>query len=491
MTKVRKSLFFSLIERYFSIFLALVSGVVVSRILRPEDIGLYSLAASFIGLAQVLRDFGASTFIIQTPSISQADIESAFGVSLCIGVLLFLLVIGASPLAAYYFHDQRLQSALGLLALNFLIVPLGAPAMSLLTREMRFDLLFWINSGAAIAGFVVTVVSAMQGMAFFSLIFGALALNITTSAGCLAFRRSHIVLRPSLRNWRKVARVGSHTTSAQIFITAGGTAIESITGRLFGFATLAQLSRAQGLMNVFHQDISRAIRSVAFPALSEANRNDHGAENAYLRLVVMMTVFGWPFYAFLATFSLPVVRLMYGEQWHEAASLAPFFCLAGSIAVLWNMIPAMFAATGKTEHLPKMELWSNSVRLAIVGGGLLVFPRPAAMPIFLSISFLFSAIFFYVLKQRYIGNNWAQWKSLVGKSALVSCATMLPAWIGLLLMYLFDLHLSDVMVLLLGGLLCLISWLAALKLLRHPLVEDKAFIALEQKCFSLMKAVKR
>lgn len=64
MTSVSRSLLISLSECYFLIALQLVSFVVLARLLTPEDIGLYSVSAAFIGLAHVVRDFGVGSYYL-------------------------------------------------------------------------------------------------------------------------------------------------------------------------------------------------------------------------------------------------------------------------------------------------------------------------------------------------------------------------------------------------------------------------------------------
>lgn len=46
MTSIRRSLAFSLIERYALIGLGLVSYVLIARVLTPEEIGIYSVTAA-------------------------------------------------------------------------------------------------------------------------------------------------------------------------------------------------------------------------------------------------------------------------------------------------------------------------------------------------------------------------------------------------------------------------------------------------------------
>jgi O-antigen/teichoic acid export membrane protein len=65
MVSLRRSMAISIAERYLSIALTLVSFVVVARLLTPTDIGLFSIASAIVGVAQVVRDFGVGSYLVQ------------------------------------------------------------------------------------------------------------------------------------------------------------------------------------------------------------------------------------------------------------------------------------------------------------------------------------------------------------------------------------------------------------------------------------------
>jgi len=51
MASIRKSLALSLAERYSGILISIAGTVILARLLSPAQIGVYSVAASFVGLA--------------------------------------------------------------------------------------------------------------------------------------------------------------------------------------------------------------------------------------------------------------------------------------------------------------------------------------------------------------------------------------------------------------------------------------------------------
>ena len=60
---IRRSIAFSVADRYASIALGFVTTIILSRLLTPKDFGIFSIAMSFVVLADIFRDFGTGNLV--------------------------------------------------------------------------------------------------------------------------------------------------------------------------------------------------------------------------------------------------------------------------------------------------------------------------------------------------------------------------------------------------------------------------------------------
>lgn len=86
MSSMRTALLFSFAERYALIAVNLVSNLLIARLLTPDQIGVYSVTLAVISIAQVLRDFGVASYLVQVKDLTEDHIRTALGVTLIIGV---------------------------------------------------------------------------------------------------------------------------------------------------------------------------------------------------------------------------------------------------------------------------------------------------------------------------------------------------------------------------------------------------------------------
>ncbi|MEE4659136.1 MAG: oligosaccharide flippase family protein, partial [Halieaceae bacterium] len=277
------------------IAISLAGSMLLARLLTPEEIGIYSVSLAVIGIAQVVRDFGIGSFLIQEKQLTEAHIRTAFGFSLLIGTTLFVIVFFAAPLAGQFYDDQRLVETMRISALNFLVLPFCSISLSLLRRNMLFKRLAAVGVAAALTGFSVGVSLAYAGYGPNSMALGAVASNIVTGTLAWLVRTDRKLLLPSLSEWRVILKFGSQSSAASVVTTISTDINDLALGRILGFAPVAMISRAQGLMNLFHRDIMGAIRGVMFPAFAKAHREGQSVDAQYIRSVTNVTAFAWPF----------------------------------------------------------------------------------------------------------------------------------------------------------------------------------------------------
>lgn len=63
-------------QRYGAFVVSFITTIVVSRILTPTEIGIYSAAAVVLQLASIFRDFGMYEYLVQKKLTCSGNFES-------------------------------------------------------------------------------------------------------------------------------------------------------------------------------------------------------------------------------------------------------------------------------------------------------------------------------------------------------------------------------------------------------------------------------
>jgi lipopolysaccharide exporter len=476
MNSIRQALVFSFVEKYALIILSLVTYVLIARLLTPEEIGIYSVTAALVGIAQVIREFGVGNFLIQEKSLTKAHVDTALGFSMLAGGLMFVAFFASAPLIGAFYNDGRIAFILRVVSLNFLILPFCSIALSLLRREMKFDRLLIVNLVSGVVGFVVTLGLALTGQGPQSMAWGAVACNVVTAAGAwLALKGALRPARASLSEWRQLLSFGGQSTFAGAITSAAMDINDLVMGKVLGFAPVAMLNRAMGLMNLFHRDLMGAARNVAYPAFAAAHRQGIDLEARFVFSVAVVTAFGWPFYGFLALFPLETLRLMAGPQWDAAAPLVRVFAAAGMFSSMFILIPTLVMAVGRVDLASRADVVVHLARVLLIVVVAVVFKSLMAVALAFLVSFMLALPVFFAYKNRCVPNDWHALSRGLWRSLQVTLLTLaLPALLSVLagVDRSRPMHMGSFLLACLAGLL---AWVVAVRVSRHPLSQDAIY----------------
>src|SRR5579875_2072409 len=96
--------------------LSFASVATVARLLGPDAYGVMGMANLLIVFILNFRDLGTGTAIIQRLTVSNRLLSSLFWVNFFLGIVLALVVTGASPLVAAFFKTPALIPILSTLS---------------------------------------------------------------------------------------------------------------------------------------------------------------------------------------------------------------------------------------------------------------------------------------------------------------------------------------------------------------------------------------
>jgi O-antigen/teichoic acid export membrane protein len=464
--KARLSLLFSFSEKYTLLVLNTVGTMVLARLLRPDDVGVYAVGAVLVGVVQVLRDFGVGAYVIQAKTLDREQLRAALTVSLLLAWTLAVLVLAISWPAAWFYQESRLRTTLQLLSLNFLLIPFSAVVLPYLRRQMRFAAIFAINTSQCMAQMGTSIVLAALGWGYLSLAWGAVAGAVASLLASLCCRPSELPWLPGWRGVRKILSFGGAATAGTVIDEAGVAAPDLIIGKMIGLAEVGIYSKAMGVINVFNQLVTAAISPVIFPLFSLQAREGRDLRQAYLVTVSHITALAWPFFGFVALMAPMLVRVLYGDQWDAAVPLIRVICIASALYSVFSMARYLFVAMGEVKAQARLDAMAVPVRVLAV---LLAAPFGlywVGWAVVAGAAFRSGLTYFYL--RQLVALQWSGLLDACRRSAVVAVLCMS----GVAMVRLWQPQAHALAQLMIAALVCLLTWLAAIHYVRHPLAAE-------------------
>jgi PST family polysaccharide transporter len=329
--------------------------VVLARLLTPADFGLVAMVSIVTGLGQAFADLGLSEATIQRKEISQDQVSALFWINVAIGLGLMLVTVALAPVLAKFYRDQRLVNITLIVSLTFLIGGLRVQPDAILKRQMRFPSLAIRDVASYAVAVPVSITMAWRGASYWALVALPLTLNFTS----MALSWLMVNWRPGLP--RRGAQVGSMiafggNVAASYFI---GNVIRNadnvLIGRYSGAGPLGLYSRAYNLLMLPLRQLNGPAGSVAVPALSRTQDDPERFARYYLRTVNLVLWISAPVFGFLFVAAKPVIVLMLGKQWREAAPVFQILAIAALAQLLFDSTTWLFVSRGQSLQL--LRLW--------------------------------------------------------------------------------------------------------------------------------------
>ena len=95
-------------------------GIVLSRLLLPEEFGLLAMVMVFSRFGNIFSDMGLSRALIHKREISPYDTSTVFWATVILGFLLAGLMAALAPSIAWFYKQPELTALALVIALNFI-----------------------------------------------------------------------------------------------------------------------------------------------------------------------------------------------------------------------------------------------------------------------------------------------------------------------------------------------------------------------------------
>lgn len=464
----RQSIGIVAISQVVTFVLGFANVIIVSRLLAPGEVGIFSVAVSVLGFAHVLREFGVGYYLVQAETVSRQQFRAAFTVAIiaswCIAGVLFAV---RGMVATFYGHPG-IAEVLLLLAVNFLVLPLGTPVLAMLKRDRQFGRLAWVAIFGSVVQTVVTVGAALAGESYLSMAWGSLVMTLSKMVLLHFMRPGETFVLPAVSGLREVFRFGTATSFSALVGECGRAAPDLIFGRTLGFVDVALFSRGMGVHRMIVDRINTLVRTVHFPTFAADLRSGGRPAEMYVKVTDYLVVVTAPVLVILAVLSEPLILFMFGSQWERSVPIAAILCSASVLTAPYSLYGLSLIAAGRVSiHLFAETLTQGSRILVLLTS--IWFPLETVVPL-LILAYVIEAAVAQLALRRAFGLGWVSLMTKLWRALAVipfaSAGPIAVVWSSKHFNFAGEHRFA---ILLAASLLAGLGWLMGVTVLKHPM----------------------
>lgn len=364
--KAVKGVFWNLIERFGNQGIQFIIGLMLSRLLLPEDYGLVGMILIFISIAQVLLDGGFSAALIRKSDPTDNDFSTAFWFNLIIALLCYIILFFTAPLIANFFKEPRLVLLTRVVALNIIINAFGIIQKTIFTKELNFKTQALININSIVVSGIVGIYCAYNGFGYWAIVIQNLFRNILVS---LSFSfvskwRPHFFF--SIKSFQELFRFGIGLTSALLLNAISENLIGIVIGKFFNARSLGYYTRAYQFQKLPVISIYGTIGAVSYPVLAELQSNNQNLKDGYKLIIRLIGFVIFPIMMILASVATPMIAIILGGKWAPVANILQLLCITGALYPLHAINIDILKVKGRTDLIFKLQIIKQVLEIIMI-----------------------------------------------------------------------------------------------------------------------------
>lgn len=347
--------------------------LIIARILTPADYGLLTMATVYLGFIQLVNEFGLGPAIIKQRDLSEDQIAALGAVSVAMGVVWWVISIGAGFILAMFYEEPAVRWIVALLGVTLVTTALKVLPRALLTRDLRFKRVAAIDAIEALTGVITTLILAKLGQRYWSLVWGGILGGLVSMVVALQWA-------PHRRTWPHPfssvipsLKFGWHIVVSRFAWYLYSTADFAIVGRIFDKITLGGYGFAWTLASIPVTRISTLVAQVT-PAIFSAVQQDKAELRRYvLKLTEGLAFVTFPFSVGVALVAREFVLVALGDQWRVAIVPLQLLAFYGGFRSVSTLHSQILQFAGRSRDQMRYSVFALAVMppLFFIGGKLM------------------------------------------------------------------------------------------------------------------------
>jgi len=407
-------------------------GIVLARLLSPDDYGLLGLVGIVTVVCTALVNGGFTTALIRKKDATDDDYNTVFICNLTMSVLLYGVVFLCAPLIASFFEREELTALVRVASIGLIIGALGMVQQTRLTKRIDFKTQTKITIAATALSGIIGIGMALAGFGVWALVAQQLTSQAVTTIMLYVYNSSAeanfslFTLHFSLKSFHDLFGFGWKMMVSVLLDAVWKELHQVVVGKFYSPATLGQYTRARHYAGLCSSNLTSVVERVTYPVLSSIQDDKERMTSAYRRIIRMSM-----FITSVALFSLgavsePLIYCMIGPKWHEASTYLPIICINYSLYPLHAINLNMLQVQGRSDLFLGLEVIKKIILLMPLFVGAFV----GIMPMLLTNTVI--GIIAYFLNSHYSGRllGYSSWMQLcdIAPSYALAIAIALPVW---------------------------------------------------------------
>lgn len=374
-----------------------VFGIILARLITPDEMGILGLTGIFFAIAGQLQSCGFGTALIRKQERTDEDICTVFWFNVGMSFIFSLALFLAAPWFVWFFDQPALLNLTRVSALLMFLGSTGSVHWTLYSARRDFKTPAIVSMCTTLVAMPFTIWAAFAGWSYWAAMLQGII------SGLLGLITIWIISpwKPSFKfskiSFHEFFKYGINLTLSGLLLTLYQQIRIFLIGKFYSPSQLAYFSRGEHTCSMPLNLFQSVLGPVTFPILATLQNDLTRLKHVYQQYVKITSILvEWGMLTLVAN-SHSFIVCLYGANWQTAAIYAQVLCLGWMFNPLLGLNMNIIAVLGRTDLSLKFEaiLRTFSITIMLIAAYhsvlALCWAAVAAAIFALSLSFFFVA----------------------------------------------------------------------------------------------------
>jgi len=364
--KAVKGFSWSVFEGVFSQGVLLIVGIVLARLLSPEDFGIIGIVSVFVAVSSAIVDGGFASALIQKIDTTKKDYNTVFYTNLLAGCFLYALLFLSSNTIATYFNEPILEEIFKYIGAVLVIGAFSIIQRTLLIKKLDFKTQAIISIIASIVSGIISIILAYNDYGVWSLVVLTILKPLVSSVLLWIQSSWYPSLEFSKTSFKELFNFGYKLLLTTLINTIYRNIYYVLIGKIFNPIALGYYTRADQFRTPFSNNLAFGIRRISFPILSSLQDDDIRLKSSFRKFIKFSVFLNFTTMLAIAAVAKPLVLILIGEKWEPSIIYLQLLCISGMLYPLQILNLNLLVVKGYSDLNLRLEIIKKIILIPII-----------------------------------------------------------------------------------------------------------------------------
>jgi len=370
--KTVKGVSWSFIDSISSQGITFLVGLVLARLLTPEDYSLLGIIVIFIAVFNCIVDSGFSNALIRKTDATDKDYNTVFVSNLVISVVLCAALYLSASAIAEFFNRPQLTDLLKVMSFIIIINAFAIIQRTILMKRIDFKTQTKVSIISSVSSGIVGIGMAITGFGVWSLVGQQISRQGLNTLFLWIYAKWYPKLQFSVESFKELFGFGWKLLVSSLIATIWNEIYKVVIGKCYAPATLGQYTRADQFASIFSSNMTTVVQRVSYPVLSTIQDDKVRLKSAYKRIIKVAMLPTFVLMLGMAGCAKSMIQVMVGDQWLPAVPFLQIVCFQMMLYPLHSLNLNMLQVEGRSDLFLKLEIIKKIIAVCPILLGIFV-----------------------------------------------------------------------------------------------------------------------